>query len=168
MITRDFLITNHADLVEAFRAEGRDAGLITGRQEGAAAECARIKGVLAVSLPGHEKLVNTLAFDGKTTGPEAAAQVLQAEQKKLGKTAEDLAADAAVLNGKPAPTPAADPAAAAAPVVDPNLPIEERCEKEWNADAKLRGEFTDLAAYTAFKKAESGGRVKILGKQKAA
>jgi hypothetical protein len=43
--------------------------------EGAAGELARVKAVLAQGLPGHEALVQQLAFDGKTTGPEAASAV---------------------------------------------------------------------------------------------
>jgi len=47
-----------------------------------AAETARIQGVLATALPGHEALVQSLAFDGKTTPAEAALAVNQAERAK--------------------------------------------------------------------------------------
>lgn len=83
------------------------------RLEGATAERERIKGVRAQTMKGHEALIETLAMDGKTTGPEAAVQVLAAEKAIIGKIGADLAADA------PKPTPhataeAADAAAAAA------------------------------------------------------
>jgi len=64
-----------ADL-DAARAEGQAQG----RTAGAAAERERIAAVRAQSLPGHEALIEQLAADGKTTGPEAAAAVLAAER----------------------------------------------------------------------------------------
>lgn len=57
------------------------AALAQGRAEGAAAERARIADVRAQSLPGHQALIDTLAADGHTTGPQAAAIVLAAERK---------------------------------------------------------------------------------------
>lgn len=62
--------------------------------EGATAERDRIKAVRAQVMPGHEALIDQLAFDGKTSGPEAAVQVLQAERTARGRAAADLAADA--------------------------------------------------------------------------
>jgi signal peptide peptidase SppA len=49
----------------------------------AAAERERITGVRATALPGHEKLVETLAFDGKTTPAEAALAVNAAHTAPL-------------------------------------------------------------------------------------
>jgi len=48
---------------------------------GSSRERDRIKAVLAVgtNLPGHEALLNGLAFDGTTSAPEAAQAVLVAE-----------------------------------------------------------------------------------------
>lgn len=45
------------------------------------------------------------------------------------------------------------------------LPIEERAKAEWKADAKLHAEFSDEAAYVAYRKAVSEGRAKILGQK---
>lgn len=45
-------------------------------------------------MPGHEALIGELKFDGKTTGPEAAVRVLNAERGKTAKLAEDRSADA--------------------------------------------------------------------------
>lgn len=69
-------------LREEFSAEAE--GLISAAREegltvGADAERQRINDVRAQSLPGHESLVEKLAFDGKTTGPEAAQQIVAAE-----------------------------------------------------------------------------------------
>ena len=50
-------------------------------ERAAAAERERIQAVLGQLIPGHEALVERLAFDGQTTGPEAAAAVLAAERR---------------------------------------------------------------------------------------
>lgn len=86
--------------VDAALAEaqvGFDATLSAARAEaatqGATAERTRIQAVLAQSLAGHEALIQTLAFDGTTTGPEAAVQVLSAERASGTQRLEDLKAD---------------------------------------------------------------------------
>lgn len=78
-------------------------------QEGATNERARIQGCLDAALPGHEALVKTLAFDGKTTPGEAAQAVCAAERKVLASAGSDL------QTGAPKPLPGAgDPGAAEA------------------------------------------------------
>ncbi len=64
------------------------------RTEGATAERQRIQDVNAQSMPGHEALISTLAFDGKTTGPEAAVQVLGAHREQLASVSSNLQNDA--------------------------------------------------------------------------
>lgn len=66
------LSEQHPELLTTIQTEARAAG--------AAAERDRIAAVRANSLPGHEALIEQLAADGKTTGPEAAAAVLAAER----------------------------------------------------------------------------------------
>lgn len=93
---------------DVLRAEGNTQGFHQGRT----AEAARIKAVREQLMPGHEALIERLAFDGATTGPEAAVAVLAAERTRLGAMATSRASDA------PAPVvqalaPAAEPAAAA-------------------------------------------------------
>lgn len=61
---------------------------------GAAAERQRIADVRAQTLPGHEKLVEALAFDGKTTPAEAAMAVMAAERARVASAAAAHAADA--------------------------------------------------------------------------
>lgn len=70
------------------------ADLDAARAQGAEAERQRITDVRAQTLPGHEALIETLAFDGKTTGLEAASAVLKAERDRLGNQASRLASDA--------------------------------------------------------------------------
>lgn len=64
------------------------------RAEGATAERKRIQDVRAQTLKGHEALIETLAFDGKTTGEQAAVQVLAAERSVVGSIGKDIRADA--------------------------------------------------------------------------
>jgi signal peptide peptidase SppA len=66
----------------------------TATAAGAAAERDRIAAVRAQTLPGHEALVESLAFDGKTTGPEAAMAVMAAERARIAGAAAAHAADA--------------------------------------------------------------------------
>lgn len=92
----------------AFAAEHPQAAALV-RAEGAACERDRITAVRAQSLPGHEALVEQLAMDGKTTGPEAAAAVLAAERQ-----ARNAAAAAHANDAPPAAPASAAPASEAA------------------------------------------------------
>ena len=83
---------------------------------GAAAERERIAAVLAVGdgLPGHEKLLTTLAYDGKTTPEAAALAVLAAEKQSRAAAIAAHQADApAAAQPSAAPQDAAPTAAQA-------------------------------------------------------
>lgn len=81
------------ELAAKFAAENPEAaGLL--RAEGAAGELARVNAVRAQAIPGHEALVEKLAADGKTTGPEAAMAVLAAERGARQAQAQARADDA--------------------------------------------------------------------------
>jgi hypothetical protein len=82
-------------------AAGIQQGRLQGMAEGARAERERIAAVRAQALPGHEALIEQLAADGKTTGPEAATAVLAAERQLRATAATAHRADA------PAAAPAA-------------------------------------------------------------
>lgn len=82
-------IYTQADLdaqVATSRAEGEAAG----RVAGATAERERIRAVEEQSMAGHEALIETLKFDGSTTGPEAAAAVLSAHKAGLAERREQM------------------------------------------------------------------------------
>jgi signal peptide peptidase SppA len=162
MINRDFLLANHADLVEAFRAEGFTNGKAEGLTAGADAERARILAVEAQSLPGHEALITKLKADGKTTGPEAAVMVLAADKATGARRLAALNGDGAAVVVPAATAPAASAAQAA---VDADLPVEERCKATWDKDAAIRAEFGNYDAFLAYTKADEAGRVKTLGKK---
>jgi ATP-dependent Clp protease protease subunit len=159
-MTLEELKAQHPELYNAIRAEGRT--------EGITAECARIRDVEAQALPGHVDLINKLKFDGKTTGPEAASQVLAAERLKLGKKTEDILADATPLAGA-TPSPSASGTQPKHEQADDSTKtVEERCKAAWETDAKVRSEFLSLADFTAYTKAREAGGVRVLSSNKAA
>lgn len=138
--------------------------------EGAAAERTRIQGVLGVALPGHEALVQTLAFDGKTSPGDAALAVNTAERAAL------KAAGTEIRNERPRPVAAAtvdataEAAAAAAAAAEAAEPVgtgEERARSTWDRDATLRAEFVSFESYSAWFKANDRGAIKVLGARAA-
>lgn len=86
----DALVEHRADLVEAIQK----AAVAEARAEGAQQERERIQAVHAQALDGFDDLIARLMFDGKTTGPEAAAQVVQAEKQKRADRVQAKASDA--------------------------------------------------------------------------
>jgi signal peptide peptidase SppA len=88
------LAEQHPELLAAIQADATAAATATASQAGAAAERDRIAAVRAQSMPGHEALIETLAFDGKTTGPEAAMAVLAAERATREAAAKAFMEDA--------------------------------------------------------------------------
>lgn len=160
---RESLEAAYPDLFAAIVEKERVIGETKGRAEGAEEERARIMGVKAVCLPGHEGLIDRLMFDGQTTGPEAARLVVEAENAKRVLHLKHHIADA-----PPPVTHAVAPDREAAADADAALPLEERCKREWDRDPKLRAEFGDsYGSYVAFTKAEAKGRVKILSRAAA-
>lgn len=156
-INREFLEANHADIVTAIRSEGEARGRELGLAQGAETERDRIRAVEAQSLPGHDALIASLKFDGKTTGPEAAAQVLAAEKAKSARQLKAIEDDApSLVPAAPAPPGAGDTS---------HLPMEERCKANWDRDEKVRGEFSSYEAYLAFERANAEGKIRILGKK---
>lgn len=144
----------HPDVAQALIDEGFAAGQTAGRTEGATAERERIQSVEAQAMPGHEALVATLKFDGKTTGPEAAMQVLAAERAKKPAQLAALRSDAP----SPAPaTPSASGDQSSAEGSDNDLPLEARAERDWKASAKLQEEFKHggLKSYIGYLKHEA-------------
>jgi len=81
----------HPDFYNAILKEGKDSAVVEiegglaesiakAKKEGADAERTRILSVKDQLMPGHEAIVETLMFDGLTTGEQAAAKVLAAEK----------------------------------------------------------------------------------------
>lgn len=147
-ITIELLRDKHPDLVTALLEEGRAAG--------AQAERERIQGVLAESIPGHEALVQDLAFDGRTSPADAARQILAAERKVRGSARDRLDRDA------PPPVPHAEPGPD--PAGAGSLPVELRTRQAWDRDPQLRAEFRTYEAYLAWERHTEAGDIRIYKK----
>lgn len=145
-LTAEIVARDHGAIAQHFRAEG------------AAAERARILGVEAQALPGHEALVAELKADGKTTPEMAAVAILAAEKKTGQRVLAGLQADGTVA----APAPAAvDPAKT--PAADASLPLETRAKNAWAASAEIQAEFGgSFERYHAYLKASEGGKIRTL------
>jgi|GEM_PF-3851914 capsid assembly protease len=145
----------HAEGLNAAEGKANDKalkdGIAQGRTEGAQAERDRIKAVEDQLIPGHEALIETLKFDGSTTGEQAAVKVLQSEKTMRADLAQKLKDDA------PDPVPHAP----APEGDDPKTP-----QAIWDHDENLRAEFqNDFDRYAAFLKAEAAGQIRIVSRQ---
>lgn len=142
--------------------KGKAEGIAEGKIEGAKMERERIRNVEAQLIPGHEKLIETLKFDGETTGEQAAVKILQAEKELRLTVSAQLTQDA-----PPAVAAVAAPEVEDSGKVDKNLPIEKRAQAEWDKNPDLRAEFmNNFDAYLAFEKANEAGQVRILRKSR--
>lgn len=150
-ITKDYVSANHPEIAEAFKIEGYKEGL----KSGADAERQRIQDVEGQLMSGHDALINTLKFDGKTSGPEAAVAVLNAERGVKKAYLDNIIAESPAPVNRPAEV-------VEGPKIDQSAPIEERCKAEWDKDVNTRNEFDgDYEAYHSFRVAEEKGQVKI-------
>ena len=132
--------------------EGKADGMKEGFAAGAQAERERIQEVMNQSMPGHEGLIQKLAFDGKTTGPEAAMQVLAAEKTIRKTAAENLATDAVA------------PVAPATPPTSETSPEKKAVTAEnFDTHKDLMEEFGSYDVYSAYEAAMARGAVKITG-----
>lgn len=139
-------------------AAGLSDGITKGKIEGAEAERKRIKDVEDQLIPGHEALIESLKYDGKTTGPEAAVKILNAEKKIRADMVGKISADSIKPVAQPNPPVGGDG-------VDPNLPVEERAKQKWDKSPDIREEFHDnLSAYVSFLRQSEAGNVRILKK----
>lgn len=110
IMTKEEFKAQHPDIYQAIMDEGQTSGHISGiaegiaqgKKEGAAAELARIKTVKDQTVPGHEALLETLMFDGVTTGEQAAVKILAAEKTLMATKKEDLKKDTAAAGKVPA------------------------------------------------------------------
>ena len=94
-----------------------------------------------------------LAFDGKTTGPEAAVKIIAAEKELRSKAAKDFAADApSPVTQTPTDNSGGAPKTA-----------EEKAKAEWDKNADMRAEFGgNYDVYLAYVKDTPGVKVRVL------
>lgn len=126
-----------ADSEEAVAAAKQE-----GIAAGAAAERARILAVEEQSMPGHESLVAEMKADGKTTGPEAAARILQAEKAKIASTSQ------ALIDGAPKPAQASERPAATQPATADAKAIARQAQEYVDTEA-MAGRKVSYAAAVA-------------------
>lgn len=137
-ITMELLKADYADLVDQIKSEGVEAAL----KSGAETERQRIQGVLEQSVAGCEEMVQEMAFDGKTTGPEAAVKVL-AQLKVVGEAKlNELESE----SNEPAGTSHEEPAPAK---TDEPITMETQITDAWNANPELHASFIDFDGYKA-------------------
>lgn len=148
---------DHPDLVKAIATEataGMDEKLAQARKEGAEAERKRIQDVRSQVVAGHEGLIESLAFDGVTTGPEAAVKVIAAVKEEQRLAAENFKSDANPAVKQPPTDKKED-----------GKTEDEKLKAEWDKDANLRAEFAgDFEIFAAYRKDNPGIRVKHLTK----
>jgi signal peptide peptidase SppA len=113
------------------------------RAEGAKAERERIQSIEAQSIAGHENLLATLKFDGKSTAGDAAMAILAAEKTARAAHASASAAEA------PNPVPVVPAAAAAAAPEAPAEKSREELDRDAKAYMKANPGTTYVAAYKA-------------------
>lgn len=160
------LKASHPDLVKDLQAEGiaviSQADFSAARpemveaftKEGASAEAARVADVRAESLPGHEALVEDMAADGSTTGPQAAQRILAAQRDILKDKGAQVSQDAADLIA--ASEPSKDD--------DTGLTAEQKMDKAWEAmSPEDQGAAGGKEAWTAYQK--KGSTARVLGKK---
>lgn len=165
-LTREKLAKDAPELLSEIQKESRDEGLAQGKKdgeaEGAKNERERIQAVFDQAMPGHEDLTRKLAFDGKTTGPEAAVQILAAERKVRGDASQNLDDDGVTPVDSATPPDTEQDGNLGD---DSHLPVEEQAKARWEKDAKLRKEFDSYEAFEAFFKADRSGRVKTISRK---
>jgi hypothetical protein len=145
------------------------------RTAAATEERERIKAVEAQGLPGHESLIATLKYDGKTTGAEAALQVLNAERTARGNKLKEVREDAptpakASTDRKEEPTKEKEEETTMD--FDPHAPrteIEAKLKPVWDGmSAEARGEYEhDFQAFVSYKTYEARGNISYLKQKKA-
>jgi len=171
-ITAESLKTAYPDIMKGIESaayqKGLSEGLARGTDEGLKAgiekERTRIQAVESSLLPGHEALVESMKYDGVTTGEQAAVKILHAEKALRETKLQDFSSD------KPPVVPAVDATKdepkQAEKAKEGELLTDEQLKATWNADKVLRADFGgDFEAYKAYVEAEQAGLVKIYGQK---
>lgn len=157
-VTKEEIVAKFPELAQAFRDEGRAQASVD-LAAAATAERERIQGVLAQAMPGHEELVNTLAFDGKSTKADAALAILAVEKKTRATIHTNMRTEApAAVNAAASST-----GNGSAETSNQNLSVEERAQKAWDNDPSLRAEFDEFKDYLAYEKGKANGNVRVKG-----
>lgn len=155
-LTAETLKRDHPDLHKQIEQEAYTRG----KAEGAQAERDRIQAVREQSMVGHEALIETLMFDGKTTGEQAAVQVLNAHKATLKQHSAALQQDAEASIGTPESVePADNPEKKKSDVS--KLPADQQAKAVWDGNPTLSEEFSSFEAFQAYYEEDAKGNVHI-------
>lgn len=148
----------HAEGKAAASVEAAEQGKLTGAMEGAAAERARIQGILDIAgSRSGDSVVQQRLFDGKSTAADVAMALVQADNAARQTVMANLTADGIL------PVPPLAPLTSA--ILPPAADSPEAWKAEWANDPKIRAEFRTEETYVAYRQATTDGRVKILGRK---
>ena len=153
---------NHEAALAAAREQARQEGLAAGQAEGmkagAAAERARLAGIEAASLPGHDKLVAECKADPACTPGDAALRINAAEKAKLGAQHQAIKDVEAVTGAV-----AAAPSATQSPTQPgPVVQNADGWKAEYAKSEQLQSEFGSADAYANYMDGVKSGRIRVL------
>ncbi len=157
------------DIVGQIRSESAAAASVTlnetalaaARAEGAKAEHARVAGIEAAALPGHEKLLAELKADGSITPEAAAMRFINAE-----KAARTGHADAIRnVEGTTGKVQAAVTTSVAPPA--PKADTPEGWKAEYAKSEDLQAEFASADLYVTYMQGTKDGRIRRLTQRTA-
>lgn len=159
------LTAAYPDLVAEIRKEAttaaaatlNTAALAAARAEGAKAEHARVAGIEAAALPGHEALLAELKADGSIT-PEAAAMRFINAEKAARAGHADAIKNVEGTTGKVSSAPATHREEQKKPPA--NTPAGWRAE--WEGDPTLQAEFASADHYVNYAQGVANGRIRRL------
>lgn len=149
---------DHKAAIDIARDAGFKAGvasvdLSVARAEGATAERARLAGIEASALPGHDALIAQCKADPTCTPGDAALRVNTAEREKIKAHGASIA-NVEKATGNVGAAVTTQPDAGTAPVPQ----NAEGWKAEFDRSPKLQAEYPSADAYVALKKAEATGR----------
>ncbi|WP_447983790.1 hypothetical protein [Nitrospira sp. Nam74] len=116
------------------------------------AERSRISEIHEAMQPGQEALAQSMIEAG-TSPDEARKRFLSDLRTRRSEKLATLQNAAPASAGGGAPEPVKEDLS--------HLPAQERYQKEWERDPKLRQEFGELSTYSAFRAAEEAGQVRL-------
>jgi ClpP class serine protease len=129
----DFIKANHAELYNSiFKA-------------GAEQERARILAVKENSIPGLEEQIESMMFDGETSGEQAAVAMLKAVKEQGAQVAAQIAQ-------------------VQAPISDEPVDSRDENQKAWDNNAGgCRDTFSSFANYKSYQEGVKKGAIRIIG-----
>ncbi len=139
----------YGEIVKEASEKGFSAGYDKGKADGAEAERKRIMDVEAQILPGHEDLIKALKYDGKTTGPDAAVQILAAEKKLMKVKLQDIIDDGSKAKVSDVDTSSSEKKTEVDPGIELDCLTKEKMKETGmdyrNASIAVQKEHLDLA-----------------------